>query len=129
MFSWSMRLNSNVIKAVCLLGPGLLFVVFAVILKWIPIFIEEHWFISSSYSDTEKAIGQVISKLESDDDVNKEQLIEIFKSQLIIESGINEFMNGLIQMIMDIADAFLGLLLIYFATLLYVYQKYIKKKT
>ncbi len=129
MFSGSIGLNSNIVKALCLLGPAFLFVAFAVALNWSPKFIEEQAFLGPSTYEIQRTVEQAISRLESDDDIDKAQLIKIFESHIKIQTGFDGFINALLKMINGLASAFLGVLLIYFASLLYVYQKYIKKKT
>jgi hypothetical protein len=129
MFSRRDDLNYKGTTKFWLLFPILFFIPFAIALKWLPVFIEEQAFLGPTLEQKTQAMNLIISKLESEDKVDKAGLIKIFESQLSIDKSSNEFIHLAISLIDSFAGIFLGVMLIYFASVLFLYKALVKKET
>ena len=121
-------MHFKVVHKFWLLFPLLFFLPFAVALKWLPSFIEEYAFIGPTLQEKTQTIEMLINKLESNDEIDKKGLIKIFKSQTILEENKEDFFHIIIKIIDSFAGAFLGGMLIYLSSILFIYQAMFKKK-
>ena len=129
MFSRSKNLNSKTVKVICFLGPVILFIAFAIAIKYFPIFIEDTAFAAPSKEEITKVMEQGNYQLETENDIDKERLITMFKLQIEYQSDFDGYINAMVKIIDLLANSFVLILLMYLASLLFIYTNYIKKKT
>ena len=129
MFSENTNLNSSKVKVFALFFPAILLIIFALVVNWVPSFIEEQRSMTPSLEKRVLVINEVIEKLKSDDAVDKEGLIKIFDSAIKKEIATEAFIDSIIGFLKPILSSINSILLIYFASILFLFQSLFKQKT
>ena len=127
--SRSTKLNSNILKLVAIFFPALLFVIFALVINWIPSFIEEQRLKSPPLEQRILVMNEALDKFKSDSSIDKEVLIKVFESGIQKEIDAERFIDSILNFLTLIFHSIIGILLVYFASLIIIFQNLFKNKT
>jgi len=122
-------LNSNILKLVAIFFPALLFVIFALVINWIPSFIEEQRLKSPPLEQRILVMNEALDKFKSDSSIDKEVLIKVFESGIQKEIDAERFIDSILNFLTLIFHSIIGILLVYFASLIIIFQNLFKNKT
>ena len=122
-------MKSNFVKCLYLFVPAIFLIGVTLSLKYLPILIEDSIVIEPREAELTKAIEQVIYKIEADNHADKDEIIQMLESQISMRKQFFNFITSIINQVDTYADMLLSALLIYLASLYFIYQSWLKKKT